>query len=274
MLPVTLFRSKNFTGANLLTLLLYAALSGALFFLPLNLIQVQGYSATAAGAALLPFILIMFLLSRWSGGLVDRYGAKLPLVIGPMIAAAGFVLFALPRVGDNYWTSYFPAAVVLGLGMATSVAPLTTTVMNSVRENQAGIASGINNAVSRTAGLLAVAVFGVVMLHVFNNNLERRLAMIELSQEVRHSLGEQKAKLAGIEPPANLGAEPRAAIEQAVADSFVSAFRVVMLLSAGLALASGLSAWVMIEGKTAPAKVKAVGESRIVDPNSKKILSS
>ena len=258
MLPVTLFRSKNFSGANLLTLLLYAALSGALFFLPLNLIQVQGYSATAAGAALLPFILIMFLLSRWSGGLVDRYGAKLPLVIGPMIAAAGFVLFALPRVGENYWTSYFPAAVVLGLGMATSVAPLTTTVMNSVRENQAGIASGINNAVSRTAGLLAVAVFGVVMLHVFNNNLDRRLAMIELSQEVRHSLGEQKAKLAGIEAPPNLGAGPRAAIEQAVADSFVSAFRVVMLLSAGLALASGLSAWLMIEGKAAPGNVKAV----------------
>jgi EmrB/QacA subfamily drug resistance transporter len=258
MLPVTLFRSKNFSGANLLTLLLYAALSGALFFLPLNLIQVQGYSATAAGAALLPFILIMFLLSRWSGGLVDRYGAKLPLVIGPMIAAAGFVLFAVPRGGDNYWTSYFPAAVVLGLGMATSVAPLTTTVMNSVRENQAGIASGINNAVSRTAGLLAVAVFGVVMLHVFNNNLDRRLAMIELSQEVRHSLDEQKAKLAGIEPPANLRTETRAAIKQAVVDSFVSGFRVVMLVSAGLALASGLSAWVMIEGKTAPAKVKTM----------------
>jgi MFS family permease len=258
MLPVTLFRSKNFSGANLLTLLLYAALSGALFFLPLNLIQVQGYSATAAGAALLPFILIMFLLSRWSGGLVDRYGAKLPLVIGPMIAAVGFVLFALPRGGDNYWTSYFPAAVVLGLGLATSVAPLTTTVMNSVRENQAGIASGINNAVSRTAGLLAVAVFGVVMLHVFNNNLERRLATIELSQEVRQSLDEQKAKLAGTEPPPSLDAETQAAIEQAVADSFVSGFRVVMLVSAGLALASGLSAWVMIEGKTAPAKVKAV----------------
>ena len=258
MLPLTLFRSKNFSGANLLTLLLYAALSGALFFLPLNLIQVQGYSATAAGGALLPFILIMFLLSRWSGGLVDRYGAKLPLVMGPTIAGAGFALLAVPRVSHSYWTSFFPAVVVLGFGMAISVAPLTTTVMNSVGENQSGVASGVNNAVSRTAGLLAVAIFGVVMLHSFNQNLDSRLAAIDLDMEVRHSLDEQRVKLAGLEIPANLTTETRTGVERAVVDSFVSGFRVVMLVSAGLALASGLSAWVMIEGKAAPGKVKAV----------------
>ena len=260
MLPVALFRSKTFGGANLLTLFLYAALSGALFFVPLNLIQVQGYSATAAGAALLPFILIMFLLSRWSGGLVDRYGAKLPLVFGPCIAASGFALFAVPRISDNYWTSFFPAVVVLGLGMAVSVAPLTTTVMNSVKENQAGVASGINNAVSRTAGLLAVAIFGVVMLHAFNQNLDRGLSSIDLRQDVRVSLNEQRNKLAGLEPPANLTAEARTAVKQAVADSFISAFRVVMLMSAGLALLSGVAAWVMIEGKVRPAKERATFE--------------
>src|ERR1043165_3409202 len=210
MMPPALFRSRNFTGANLLTLFLYSALAGTLFFLPLDLIQVQQHSPTAAGAATLPFIVIMFGLSRWSGGLVKRYGSRVPLTIGPIIARLGFTLFIRAGVGSNYWTTFFPATIVLGLGMAISVAPLTTTVLNSVKENRAGVASGINNAVSRTAGLLAIAVLGLVMFKTFDACLDQRLNQLALKPEIRQSLDNQRIKLAAIEIPANLPEATRA----------------------------------------------------------------
>jgi EmrB/QacA subfamily drug resistance transporter len=250
MLSLSIFRSRNFTGANLLTLFLYSALSGGLFFFPLNLIQVQGYTATAAGAATLPLILMMFLLSRWSGGLVERYGARLPLVIGPIIAASGFALFALPSIGGSYWTTFFPAVAVLGLGMAVSVAPLTTTVMNAVGEEQAGVASGINNAVSRVAAVLAIAVLGLVILNAFNRSLDNRLVAFNLSPDVRQQLDEERIKLAAADLRTGIDSDLRAGIEQAVKKSFVSGFRLVMLIASGLALASAACAWLLIGGYT------------------------
>jgi len=249
MMPLALFRSRNFTGANLLTLFLYAALAGTLFFLPLNLIQVQGYTATAAGGASLPFILIMFLLSRWSGGLVKRYGSRLPLVIGPVIAASGFALFMRPGVDGSYWKTFFPAVVVLGIGMAISVAPLTTTVMNSVKESHAGIASGVNNAVSRTAGLLAIAVLGLIMFHAFNACLDRRLDQIAVPAEARQALNAERIKLAAAEIPADANEETRAALKRAINECFVSGFRRVMLVGAVLALTSSLIAWLLIRSR-------------------------
>jgi EmrB/QacA subfamily drug resistance transporter len=250
MMPLALFRSPTFAGANLLTFFLYGALSGLMFFLPFDLIQVQGYTATAAGAALLPFVLTMFLLSRWAGGLVRRYGARRPLVVGPVVAGAGFALFMLPGAeAGSYWTSFFPAVMLMSLGMAVSVAPLTTAVMGAVEERHAGVASGVNNAVSRTAGLISIAALGIVMTGTFARDFDARLQSLDLPAEARASLESQTSRLATITIPDGLKGETRQAVERAVAESFVGGFRVVVLIAAALALAGGLSAWLLIEGR-------------------------
>jgi EmrB/QacA subfamily drug resistance transporter len=254
MMPLSLFRSKNFAGANLLTLFLYAGLGGALFFFPFDLVQVQGYSTTAAGAAFLPFILITSTLSRWAGGLVQRYGARLPLIVGPAVAALGFALFARPGVGGSYWTTFFPAVVVLGLGMATAIAPLTTTVMGSVEVRHAGVASGINNAVSRVASLLAVAVCGIVLVAGFESGRERRLARLPLPPATRQALDRDASRLAAAPPPSGLSPDLQKEVRRALNDSFVDGFRRAMLLAAGLALLSAVAAAVLIEGRPGSAQ--------------------
>ena len=246
MVPLDLFRSPTFAGANLLTLFLYGALGGALFFLPLNLVQIQGYSATAAGAALLPFVLILFVLSRWAGGLVDRYGVRLPLTIGPSIAAVGFALFALPGAAGSYWLTIFPATTALGVGMAVIVAPLTTTVMNAVDQDHAGTASGINNAVSRVATLLALSVLGIVMLSSFGSVLEAHMARIDLPVEAAAAIRDRRASLAGMSLPPGLDDAQRDAVRAAIAEAFIAGYRTVMAIAAGLALASAGISWLMI----------------------------
>lgn len=265
IVPLSLFRSSTFSGTNLLTLLLYAALGALTFFFPFNLIQVQGYSPTAAGAAFVPFVLIMFLLSRWAGGLVNRYGAKLPLVVGPAITAVGFVLFALPGINSNYWITFFPAVLVLGFGMVITVSPLTTAVMGAVDKRHAGTASGINNAVSRAAGLLAIAVLGVIMLSVFTNSLDSHLAQLQLPSAVQHMIDAQRVKLAGIQIPAGTSHELQATLKSAINEAFVSGFRLISLICAVLALASALSAWLLVEGKRSGRTSGAVEASKGTD---------
>jgi EmrB/QacA subfamily drug resistance transporter len=161
MMPLSLFRNANFSGANGLTLFLYAALTASLFLLPLLLINVHGYSATAAGAAFLPFSIIMGFGSRYAGRLVDMFGARWPLMVGPSVTAAGFALLGMTGRDPDFWRGFFPGLVIVGIGMTISVAPLTTVVLNSASNEQSGIVSGINNAVARAAGLLAVAALGL-----------------------------------------------------------------------------------------------------------------
>ena len=225
----------------------------------------QGFSATAAGAALLPFVILMFSLSRWSGGLVSRYGARLPLTIGPLIAAAGFVLFARPGTGRSYWTGLLPAVLVLGLGMAITVAPLTTTVMGAVGQEYSGTASGINNAVSRTAGLLAIALMGILVAGTFRSTLGDHLTALHVSPAVRQAVVAQQDRLAGAQVPrTGTTATQRAAIGRAIDDSFIAGYRQAMLLAAALAVLSAVCAALTLGKKTPPAApAKAVATSTV-----------
>jgi EmrB/QacA subfamily drug resistance transporter len=251
MMPLGLFRSRTFLGANLLTLLLYSALSGVLFLLPFNLIQVQGYSALGAGAAFLPFTAVMGVMSPWAGGLVERFGARWPLILGPLITAAGFAALALPGTSGSYWTTFFPAMLVLGIGMAVSVAPLTTTVMNAVDEQHTGTASGINNAASRIAGLLAVAVLGALTFGLFEPALAERLSGLDLPDAVRATILERSRTAVSLELPATLDGETAAATRAAVKQSFIEGFRTVMLATAAAAALGAIVAAATIRGHSA-----------------------
>jgi hypothetical protein len=192
----------------------------------------------------------MFALSRWSGGLVARYGGRLPLIIGPLIVAVGYTLFLRPGIGGNYWATFFGPVAVLGLGMAISVAPLTTVVMMAVSQNRAGTASGVNNAVSRTAGLVAIAVLGVVMLNVFKTQLDRHLADPSLPKSVVESVRAQNNRLAAIEVPPDESTDIQQVVHRAINESFVAAFRTVLAVGAVLAIASALTALVLIKSSS------------------------
>jgi MFS family permease len=239
MMPLNLFAARTFAGVNGLTLLLYAGLGGAFFFLPFLLIQVHGFSATLAGATFLPFTIIMAVLSRWSGGLIDRFGARLPLMIGPAIAALGFALLATLGITSSYATLLVPM-IVLGLGMAVTVAPLTTSVINAVPERQAGTASGINNAVASLASLLAVAILGAIALEVHNHMLDQRLGAQPLSAEARQAVTAARGKFAV--DMGTVQGEDRKTAEAVVRASLGESIALVMWLAAALALAASICA--------------------------------
>jgi EmrB/QacA subfamily drug resistance transporter len=239
MMPLALFRLRTFSGVNLLTLLLYGALGGAFFFLPFLLIQAHGFSATAAGAAYLPFTLVLGLLSRWSGGLLDRFGARAPLIVGPALVACGFAALAVLEVR---YGAVLLAMTLLGFGMAITVAPLTTTVINAVPAHRTGVASGINNAVASVGSLLLIAILGTVALRAFDRSLDQQLAQRAAAPEVRLAVEAARGGFVVPPLPASLSPAQRERAQEIIGDSLDGTVRLTLWIAAGLALASVLAA--------------------------------
>lgn len=238
MMPLELFRSRRFSGVNLLTLLLYGALGAAFFFLPFLLIQARGYSATAAGAVYLPFTIVLGVLSRWSGGLVDRFGARWPLVSGPSLVALGF---GLVGIGGGQYRLTVAAMIVLGLGMALTAAPLTTVVVNCVPAHRTGVASGINNALASVGGLMLIAVLGSLALGVFDHSLDQGLSR-GASAAVRDAVQAARGGFVIPPMPAGMTGEEERQARAVITGALVATVRLTMWVAAVLALLSALTA--------------------------------
>ena len=243
MMPPHMFTaSRVFTVANIYTFSLYLAMGGSLYFFPYVLIDVQGYAPAAAGAAFLPFVILQFSLSRWSGGLVAKIGARLPLIIGAVVAGIAFIAYAIPGIGGSYWTTYFPAVVLLGAGGTFFIAPLTTTVFDSSDPAQSGMASAINNAIARTAGLLAIALFGIIFAGVFNGGFDARLGRANVSAQTHQIAQTERAKFIAGTVPDDVPKADRAAVDRALKDGYISGYRAVMLTSTAVCWLAALIA--------------------------------
>jgi len=253
MVNLDLFKSQNFSAANVMTAFIYAGLGGLLVFLPLNLIQIQGYAESAAGFATLPVSLLLAILSPMMGWLLGKVGPRLLLTVGPAVAGIGFFLLGLPGVTEgaqDYWTTFFPGLIGVGLGIGIMVAPLTTTVMSSVSESASGTASGINNAVTRTAQSLATGILGAVLLFVFSTALLQRTDDLELPEQTRTSLEQEANKLGNTPVPQGLAGETESAVETAINRAFVDAFRMIAMTAAALAwISAGMSMLLIDPGK-------------------------
>jgi EmrB/QacA subfamily drug resistance transporter len=235
MMPLSLYRSRNFSASNVLTLLLYFAIGGALYYVPFSLIRLGGYSATQAGAALLPLALTMGFGASWAGTVADRLGPQLLLTGGPIVAACGLTMLAFVDLSRPYWVGVFPAMFLLGAGMATTVAPLTSTVMGAAGKAHSGVASGVNNAVARVAGLFAVAALGAVLSASFSSQLSGTTPV-----QANEALNAVMSGQPGIDEKTTL--------------AFEHALRTILLVAAGCAALAGLVGWVWIEPNGARAK--------------------
>lgn len=251
MVPLRIFRNRLVSGANTVTLFLYFSLNGVIFFLVLNLQQVQGYSPVQAGLGLLPPIVLITIFAGPAGSLADRLGPRPQMLLGPLMVAAGITLLALGGTNAAYLKDYLPGLVLFGAGIALVIAPLTKSAL-SVEPYLSGTASGINNAIACTAGLLAVTLLGAVVISGFTVHLQSAVGASSLTSEEQRQVLEQSDRLAAIVIPPEFGAEARDFTRRAVAESFIFGFRRAMAVSASLALVGALVSFLTIRTPAAP----------------------
>ncbi len=257
MMPLTLFANSTFSGANLLTLFLYAGLNAGMLFLSLNMVQVQGYSQFESGLTFLPFTLLMISIAPRAGGWADKHGPRLLLVAGPILAGAGllFLSFIGQTAGANdYWRNFLPGIIIFGFGMSLTVAPLTAAVMGSVSDNFSGAASGVNNAVSRVAGVFANAIFGALAVLFFTAALQHNISNLSLSISEKQAILSQASNIGSARVPASIAYAQKAVVVKAYHESFISMYSVILKLASGLAFAGGLMAAIFIKNQHASKK--------------------
>lgn len=249
MVPLHLFKNKTFTGANLLTFFLYSGLFVGMLFLTLNLIQLQGYSQLQAGLTLLPFTILIVLLSRWSGSLADKFGARWFLIGGPLLVAIGLLLLSFVKDTQGpsvFWITYFPGILIFGLGMSLTVTPLTATVMGALPNHYSGTASGINNAVTRISNVFSNAVVGALAVLLFTGFLSSEVNQISLNENTKTQVIQQAANLGDAEVPATVSIEKKKDVELLYREGFIKTYGLVMRISATLALIGAFMAFIFI----------------------------
>lgn len=249
MMPLQLFANATFTGANLLTFFLYAGLGAGMLFMSLNMVQVQGYSQLQSGLTFLPFTIMMISLARFAGGLADKFGPRLLLICGPAAAGAGLLMLSFVKQTNgpgDYWTTFFPGVIVFGLGVSFTVAPLTAAVMGSVSDHLSGTASGVNNAVSRIAGVFANAIFGALAVLLFAGALQTQLKGVKLNANYKQLVMVQAANLGNAKVPEGININKKE-IEKAYHESFINAYAKIMRTSAALGFLGALMAVVFIK---------------------------
>ncbi|MEO8886710.1 MAG: MFS transporter [Mucilaginibacter sp.] len=252
MMPLSLFANTTFSGANLLTFFLYAGLGAGMLFMSLNLVQVQGYSQLQSGLTFLPFTVLMVTIARFAGSMADKYGPRLFLIFGPAIAGAGLLIlsFIKQTAGPpDYWVTFFPGVLVLGLGMSLTVAPLTAAVMGSVDEHFSGTASGINNAMTRISGVFANAIFGALAVLFFSGALQQQLKTVTLNAKDKQTVMQQTADLGNAKVPAAISPANKPVIAKAYKAGFIAAYANIMRISAALGFLGAFMALVFIRGK-------------------------